>query len=53
MIGKKVKVIKTVSTINGTLYENDIKFIQLGSDIQGESSSDFSGWATSLSSDGY
>ena len=28
MIGKKAKVIKTVSTINGTLYENDIVLVE-------------------------
>ena len=27
MIGKKAKVIKTISTINGTLYENDVVLI--------------------------
>ena len=28
MIGKKAKVIKTVSTINGTLYEDDIVLVE-------------------------
>ena len=28
MIGKKVKVIKTISTINGTLYEDDVVLVE-------------------------
>ena len=28
MIGKKAKVIKTISTINGTLYEDDVVLVE-------------------------
>ena len=33
MIGKKAKVIKTVSTINGTLYENDVVLVERSENV--------------------